>query len=126
MTSERNDHQAKPTMGANINTWITLAGFALTLVVNAMSYQAFKTETEVWRKAFAEELRETKEERATDLMRVNTRIEAVERVANAQEVAAATASAQLTAVRESLAELKSAQAETNRLLRDVLSNGSKP
>lgn len=53
------------------------------------------------------------------------RLAAVESAANAQAVNAATTSAQLTAVRESLAEMKEAQAETNRLLRDIV-RGSKP
>lgn len=47
------------------------------------------------------------------------RIEAVEAVTNAQAVSNATMTAQLSAVRESLQELKNQQAETNRLLRDI-------
>lgn len=97
------------TSKTNINTWITLAGFALTIIINAMSYQAFKTETEVARKNFEAEI-----------ARIGSRVTAVESVQNSFAVNAATANAQLTAVRESLSELKSAQAETNRLLRDVL------
>ncbi len=99
------EHTAK----TNINTWITLAGFALTIVINAMSYQAFKTETEVARKNFE-----------TEIARMAGRVTAVETSQNNFAVNAATSNAQLTAVRESLSELKSAQAETNRLLRDVL------
>ena len=50
---------------------------------------------------------------------------ALEAAMNSQAVGAATTAAQLVAVRESLAEMKSAQAETNRLLRD-LARGTAP
>lgn len=99
----------------NINTWITLAGFALTILINAMSYQAFKTETEVARKNFE-----------TEITKIASRVTAVESMQNNFAVNAATSNAQLTAVRESLSELKSAQAETNRLLRDVIQDGARP
>lgn len=56
----------------------------------------------------------------------NSRIQAVEGVTNAQAVSAATTTAQLAAVRESLQEMKSAQAETNRLLRDLASERARP
>lgn len=55
----------------------------------------------------------------------DSRIGSLEGVINAQAVNAATLTAQLTAVRESLAEMKTAQAETNRLLRN-LSIGDQP
>lgn len=103
----------------NINTWITLAGFALTIVVNAMNYQAFKTETEVWRQTFVKELAGEAQARVTEVNRLGTRVETIERDANAQRVSAATAAAQIAAVRESLLELKASQLETNRLLREL-------
>lgn len=49
----------------------------------------------------------------------SVRIAQVETNMNSQAVNSATQTAQLAAVRESLAELKSAQAETNRLLRNL-------
>lgn len=51
--------------------------------------------------------------------RQDARLGTIEGVINAQAVSAATLAAQLTAMRESLVELKSAQAETNRLLRNL-------
>lgn len=56
----------------------------------------------------------------------NTRIQAVEAASNSQAISAATTSAQLAAVRDSLTELKAAQAETNRLLRELASEGARP
>ncbi len=56
----------------------------------------------------------------------DARILAVEAVSNAQAVSAATLTAQLTAMRDSLQELKASQSETNRLLRDLTTNGVKP
>lgn len=56
----------------------------------------------------------------------NNRIQAVEGVTNAQAVSNATTSAQLAALRDSLTELKTAQAETNRLLRELASEGARP
>ena len=53
----------------------------------------------------------------------DSRIGAIEGVINAQAVNAATLTAQLTAVRESLTELKASQAETNRLLRNLMPQG---
>lgn len=49
----------------------------------------------------------------------SARLGQIEAAINAQAVGAATSTAQLAAVRESLAELKSSQAETNRLLRNI-------
>ena len=51
--------------------------------------------------------------------RQDTKIGSLEAAINASAINAATMNAQLTAVRESLNELKTAQAETNRLLRDL-------
>lgn len=56
--------------------------------------------------------------------RQERRIEALEEVSTTQAVNAATLSAQLSAVQDSVQELKDAQAETNRLLRSLVS-GSK-
>lgn len=50
--------------------------------------------------------------------RQDVRLEAQENAVNNQAVSAATTTAQLSAVRESLLELKAAQAETIRLLRE--------
>lgn len=57
--------------------------------------------------------------------RQDARLEAQEAAVNTQAVTAATTAAQLNAVRESLIEVKAAQAETLRLLREqsVRSNG---
>lgn len=54
--------------------------------------------------------------------RQDARLNSVEAATNNQAVANATMTAQITAVRESLIELKSAQAETLRLLRDQAGN----
>jgi hypothetical protein len=56
----------------------------------------------------------------------DSRLVSLEGVINAQAVNAATLTAQLTAMRESLAEMKSAQAETNRLLRNLSAQGGEP
>lgn len=49
----------------------------------------------------------------------DARLTAAETAMNAQNVSSATTTAQLSAVRDSLQELKEQQAETNRLLRDI-------
>jgi TolA-binding protein len=51
------------------------------------------------------------------------RLGSVERVLNAQQVAAATIAEQINAMRSSLAELKAEQSQTNALLRELLTNG---
>lgn len=51
--------------------------------------------------------------------RQDSRLNSIEGLINTQAVNAATLSAQLTALRESLTEVKTAQAETNRLLRSL-------
>lgn len=55
--------------------------------------------------------------------RQDERLGIVEGVINTQAVGAATLAAQITAMRESLVELKTAQAETNRLLRNLAPSG---
>jgi hypothetical protein len=55
----------------------------------------------------------------------DARILAVEVVSNDQAINAATLTAQFIALRDSLQELKVSQAETNRLLRDLTTNGAK-
>ena len=52
------------------------------------------------------------------------RITSIEAVINAQAISAATTAAQLTALGESLKELKDATAETNRLLRGLSIKGT--
>lgn len=54
------------------------------------------------------------------------RIEEQRAAVNSQAITAATTAAQLNAMRESLIEMKAAQAETNRLLRDLATEGSRP
>lgn len=56
----------------------------------------------------------------------DVRIEEQRIAVNSQAISAATTAAQLNAVRESLIEMKAAQAETNRLLRDLSPNGTRP
>ncbi len=51
--------------------------------------------------------------------RQDSRITTIEATTNAQAVSNATMTAEISAVRESLQELKNAQAETNRLLREL-------
>jgi len=55
--------------------------------------------------------------------RQDTQIEATEAALGAQEVAFATAAAELRGVRDSLSEVKETLAEQNRLLREILTNG---
>jgi Tfp pilus assembly protein PilO len=58
--------------------------------------------------------------------RQEDRIKSLEDLMNAQAVNAATLTAQLTAMRESLSDLKTSQAETNRLLRNLVPQGVDP
>jgi TolA-binding protein len=58
--------------------------------------------------------------------RQDNRITTIESIQNSQAVNSATLTAQLTALRESLTELKAAQAETNRLLRNLVPQGNDP
>ena len=53
----------------------------------------------------------------------DARIGAVEGVTRQQQVAAATIAEQISGMRQSLAELKAEQTETNQLLRELLTNG---
>ena len=55
--------------------------------------------------------------------RQDNQIEATEAALGAQEVAFATATAELRGVRDSLSEVKETLAEQNRLLREILTNG---
>lgn len=56
----------------------------------------------------------------------DVRIEEQRNAMNSQAISAATTTAQLNAVRESLIEMKAAQAETNRLLRGLSTGGTNP
>lgn len=58
--------------------------------------------------------------------RQDRQIEAAADALSSQEVNAATTTAQLVAVRESLTEVKDALAEQNALLRQILTDGNKP
>jgi hypothetical protein len=58
-----------------------------------------------------------------DNARQDAQIKAAEVALSSQEVNAATTAAQLTAVRESLTDVKNALAEQNTLLRELLTNG---
>ena len=55
--------------------------------------------------------------------RQDSQIEAAESMLSSQQVTAATATAELRAVRDSLGEVKQALAEQNTLLREILTNG---
>lgn len=56
----------------------------------------------------------------------DVRIEEQRNAVNSMAVSAATTAAQLNAVRESLIEMKAEQTETNRLLRELSTNGTSP
>lgn len=56
----------------------------------------------------------------------DVRIEEQRNAVNSQAISAATTAAKLDAVRESLIEMKVEQTETNRLLRDLSTNGTGP
>lgn len=57
--------------------------------------------------------------------RQDSRLTLIEGAMNDQAINAATMTAQIAAVRETLAELKSEQAETNRLLRNLSNGGNR-
>jgi Tfp pilus assembly protein PilO len=59
-------------------------------------------------------------------VRQDAEIKAAEAALASQAVSTATAAAELRAVREGLTEVKDALAEQNTLLREILTNGSKP
>lgn len=58
--------------------------------------------------------------------RQDSEIAATEAALSSQQVGIATAAAELRGLRESLVDVKEAQAETNQLLRELLTNGAKP
>lgn len=59
-------------------------------------------------------------------VRQDAEIKAAEAALASQAVSTATAAAELRAVRDGLTEVKEALADQNRLLREILANGSKP
>jgi Tfp pilus assembly protein PilO len=59
-------------------------------------------------------------------VRQDSEIKAAEAALASQAVSTATAAAELRAVRDGLTEVKEALADQNRLLREILANGSKP
>ncbi len=82
-----------------------------------------QTATAVW---FIGSLEHRVNSAIADNLRQDSRIGTMESTTNAQAVSTATLTAQLTALRESMAELKSSQAETNRLLRDLITGTGRP
>ncbi len=58
--------------------------------------------------------------------RQDVQIEATRSAQSAQEVAFATAAAELRGMRDSITEMKETLTEQNKLLREILTNGKKP
>lgn len=110
----------------NLNTWLSIAGFALTIIGGSVALGRFQSETETGRAALVVQIETLKQQQATDVLRIEARSQALETSIDNLEIRDARNDEQLTAMRETLLDLKTSQAETNRLLRDLKTNGVGP
>lgn len=80
--------QTRPRMSwdMNINTLLTIGGFALTIITGAMAYQSFKSETEAWRASIDLQIVENKSQRLADKAQIEARIALIEASINALNV----------------------------------------
>lgn len=92
--------QPRPRMSwdMNINTLLTVGGFAITLLTGAMAYQSFKTETEMSRTGIELQIKEIEAQRQDDILRAETRFTLLETSINALNVRDARNDERMTAI----------------------------
>lgn len=59
----------------NLNTWIALVGFGITLAGGYSTYTSFKSNTELWKQQVAAQVEELKAQRAEDVAYMRVRVE---------------------------------------------------
>lgn len=98
--------------GVNLNTWISVGGFALTIGAGILAYQDAMTRSE---------MRHAEAERRIESLEVGRTVNAD--AIRTMQIANATASAETMALRREITELKADLREVAGLLREVKENG---
>lgn len=82
-------------LGMNINTFITVAGFFLTILTGAMTFQNFKTSMEIW-----------KTENDADVKALQSEVNSLKSEISTSKISAAVAAEKMNAIVSSLARIE--------------------
>lgn len=66
----------------NLNTWLSLAGFALTILAGSVAIGRFQAETEASQSELTEQFIEFKRQQALDIARIDSRAQSMESAIN--------------------------------------------
>lgn len=86
----------------NLNTWITLAGFVLTILVGAMALGRFQATTETSQAELTQQLDELKAQQARDTARFDTRAQNMEAAINTLNIRDARNDERMNSILETL------------------------
>ena len=82
-------------LGMNINTFITVAGFFLTILTGAMTFQNFKTSMEIW-----------KTENDADVKALQTEVNSLKSEVSTSKISTAVAAEKMNAIVNTLARIE--------------------
>ena len=90
----------------NINSWIAIGGFAITLGGGWTTYVSFRTDTNAWKTEVAQQVDDLKDQRERDMTQMATKIAELDRALTALAVQDARQIEQIAAMLSSLQRIE--------------------
>lgn len=86
----------------NINTWLSVAGFALTIMVGVAAFGRFQAETETYRSQMTKQIDELQVQQSKDASRFDARAQSMEAAINALNIRDARNDERMNSILETL------------------------
>jgi len=95
------DEAAHP-QRTNLNTWLSVAGFALTILAGSIAIGRFQSETETGRAELARQIEALKVQQASDIERIDDRAQSLEAAINTLNIRDARNDERMNSILETL------------------------
>jgi chromosome segregation ATPase len=86
----------------NINTWLSVAGFALTILAGSVTFGRFQSETETSRAAMSRQIEDLQTQQSRDTARIDARAQTLEAAINTLNIRDARNDERMNSILETL------------------------
>lgn len=105
----------------NLNTWLSVAGFALTILAGSVTLGRFQAQTEAGQEDLAAQLIELKQQQAADINRIDARAQSLEQAINTLNIRDARNDERMNSILETLRRI-----DAKLTAQELRENGEKP
>lgn len=105
----------------NLNTWLSVAGFALTILAGSTAIGRFQSETETGRAELARQIDALKTQQAADTKRIDDRAQSLEQAINTLNIRDARNDERMNSILETLRRI-----DAKLTAQELRENGGKP